>query len=129
MTLHAKITAHKGILAIELLTTKNIDGEVSINTPWQAIENTKQHLGVSNEALELLKTIEVGQSILGDICWSDAIHDQQDFVWHGSHFTTLFDPKSAKAGRDHKVSDSYVLIDNDVPESARGIIEAILGSH
>lgn len=127
-TLHATVTAYKGLICIELHADKSIEGEVttSLDNPGafgQIVHNTKEHLGVSAEAIELLKLIK-GRSSMGVIEWFPTGGNQHSFGWVGGH-CKLINPLDAnlEAGRGYVVPDDYVLIDNNVPEGAKQYID------
>lgn len=128
MSIHASVTAYKGILAIRLLTDHSIEGQVttSLDTPntiGQVIHNTREHLGVSAEALVLLKAIRKGPGSLGKVMWFNTSDGKQSFGWIG-HGACLIDPFNCLADRDYLVTDNYVLIENEVEEDAKRVIDA-----
>jgi len=126
-TLHAHVTAYKGRIVMELLATKSIAGEVatSLDSPssfGQVIMNTKEHLGVSKEALELLKTVKRGNDSLGGIDWFKTSDGNHAFSWMGGPYQ-ITTPQDADASRSYVVSDHFVEIENTVPEGARHHID------
>lgn len=130
MTIHAAVTAYKGILAIKLLTDHSIEGQVttSLDTPntfGQVIHNTQEHLGVSAEALVLLKAIKKGTGSLGKIMWFNTTDGKQSFGWIGQG-ACLIDPFNCLADRDYLVTDNYVLIENEVEEGDKLVIDATI---
>ena len=125
--LHAKVTAHKGILVLELLAEKSIENEVvtTLDTPstiGQVIMDTGAHLGVSAEALELLKGIKRGHDDLGDVDWFSASDGEAVFGWLGGP-KRLCNPTKIEGSSSYSASLPHVLIPNDVPEGARECID------
>ena len=115
-----RITAYKGILCIEAQEPfvkdegflPNNDGRVGC-----LVMGTKEHLGVSQEALDLLKTIPRSLDDIGDVMWWG---DKGKFYfgWLGSP-RTLVDPKRCEGDRRYAVPNGeYILIPNEVPEGA-----------
>lgn len=131
MTIHANVTAYKGKLVIQLLTMVSIDNEtaVSMDVPGrfgQVIMNTKEHLGVSEEALELLKTVKRGHDGLGDgLDWfKTEVAGQAPahaFSWLGGPYA-IVDPTTQSGSRDYVVGE-YQTIPNDVPQGAKDAID------
>jgi len=125
--MHAHITAYKGKIVCELLADKSIEGEVttSLDRPGnfgQIIHDTAKHLGVSAEAMALLKTIRPGHDSLGDIDWFGTSDGAASFGWIGGPYN-IVDPKKCDASRDYKIL-GYVEIPNDVPEGAKAAIDS-----
>ncbi|AXQ70017.1 hypothetical protein HOU03_gp251 [Caulobacter phage CcrSC] len=127
--MHAKITAYKGLLVIEMTTLESIVGEVtcSLDTPGtfgQVINDTAKHLGISEEGIALMKAFKTNRSSLGDIDWFATGEGKHAFGWIGGPFA-LKDPTTDEGSRDYRVFDgAYVSIPNDVPQGAREAIDA-----
>jgi hypothetical protein len=120
--MHAEVTAYKGRIVIELKTRRSIPGEVltSLDTPRmgsQIIKDTAKNLGVSKEALQLLKTVHRGANAIGDVNWSSSEEGSGNFGWVGG-CCAIFSPATCEASSQFKVR-GYVTIDNNVPEGAR----------
>lgn len=128
--MHARVTAYKGHLVIELLTTKSIPGEtaVSMDNPQrfgQVIMNTEKNLGVSQEAIEVMKTLKRGRDSLGAVDWfatSTADGPAHAFSWIGGQYA-IVNPEDTETSRQWEMG-KYVTIPNDVPQ---GAIDAIDG--
>jgi hypothetical protein len=84
--------------------------------------NTKETLGVSEEALVLLKTIKRGRDSIGDVDWWAVDDGSSAFGWFGP-MCRLIEPAEAETSRQFKIGE-YVSIPNDVPEGARAAIDA-----
>lgn len=127
--LHATVTAHRGFLVMELLAAKSIENQVatSLDNPsniGQVIINTKEHLGVSAEALALLTTIKRGNDSLGDIDWFHSVHGDC-FSWLGG--PAMFrDPSECEGSRSFTVSKNFVSIANEPAEGAKQAIDDFL---
>ncbi len=125
--MHARVTTYKGLLVLELLATQSIQNEVStsLDRPGnigQVIMNTAKHLGVSPEALTILKTLPKGQDSLGDIDWFQSDAQGECFGWLGGPYA-IKDPARVETSAAWKVGE-HVVIENDVPEGARTFIDA-----
>ncbi len=125
--MHARVTAYKNLLVLELLATRSIDNEVatSLDRPGnigQVIMNTEKNLGVSAEALALMKGLQRGRDDLGDIDWFASKGAGDCFGWIGGPYS-IKDPSSVETSRSWKLG-AHVVIDNDVPQGAREFIDA-----
>lgn len=125
--MHAHVTAYKNHLVIEALATKSIKDEahLSIDNPTcfgQVIMNTAKNLGVSAEALELLKYLKRGRDSLGDINWFATTNGTNSaFSWIGG-MQAIKDINEIETSRDYVVM-GYVLIPNNVPQGAMEAID------
>lgn len=123
--MRVKITAHKGILCIETQEPLTKDGIFTPSGEGRigcVLMDTRANLGVSQEALDLLKTIRTSRDAIGDVMWFPA-QDKFCFGWLGGPLS-LKDPKRCEGDRDYKVREGeYTLIPNDVPEGAKQAIE------
>ena len=120
--MHALVTAYKGRIVIELKAKKSIPGEVLTSLDHkdldcQIINNTGKNLGVSKEALDLLKGVHRGNGAVGDVDWSRTQQGHSSFGWRGGRCAILT-PEYCEASSQFKVRDC-VTIPNDVPEGAR----------
>lgn len=125
--MHAHITAYKGIIVCELLATASIKGEVTTSLDnsgvfGQVIHDTAKNLGVSAEALALLKSLPRGRDSLGDIDWFRTNDGRASFGWIGGPYA-IKDPKQCEGSRQYEVL-AHVVIPNDVPEGAKEAIDA-----
>jgi hypothetical protein len=120
--MHAEITAYKGRIIIELKVKKSIPGEVltSLDTPrlpGQLVNNTAKNLGISKEALDLLKSVRKGDGAAGDVDWTRTEEGKTTFGWIGGR-CAIFNPETCEGSKRFKVG-GYVTIPNEVPEGAR----------
>ena len=120
--MHAEITAYKGRIVIELKVKKSIPGEVATSLdnphlPGQVIRDTRHNLGVSAEAIALLKEVRRGAGEAGDVNWSRTEEGTAVFGWKGGR-CAIFNPDTCEGSPKFKVG-GYVTIPNDVPLGAR----------
>lgn len=127
--MHAHITAYKGLLVLELRVDKSIPNEVKVvmnqdkpGNLGQVIMDTTRNLGVSADALELLKKVRRGHYDIGDIDWFRA-GDSAAFGWLGSPYR-IVDPDAVEGSRTYGIF-GHVTIPNDVPEGARQFIDSV----
>jgi len=118
--MHATVTAHKGILVLELLVSASILGEVttSMDNPTcigQVIHDTANNLGVSKEALKLLKTVKTSNDDLGDVDWFATSDGKASFGWLGGP-RALIDAASAEGSSSYGIFGCKI-IPKDVPEA------------
>lgn len=130
--MHAKITAHRGFLIFDLLATCSIEDEVatSIDRPGnfgQVIMNTAKNVGISPEALELLKKIKPGRDSIGDVDWFSSDDGMDNFAWIGGPKAIKDTRDSDLAGsRDYRIRETFVSIPNESDPGAIAAIEEIL---
>jgi hypothetical protein len=91
------------------------------------VTDTAKHLGVSPEALELLKTVKPSHDAIGDVDWWKCGDGTYAFGWLGGHLH-LVDPAKGSGSRDYVIGD-HVVIENNIPdEGAMKAIDAHLAS-
>jgi hypothetical protein len=124
--MYATVTAYKGIIVLQLLATaSNEEVTTTLDNPGvfgQVICNSATNVGISEEAIKLLKTIRPGGDSIGDVDWfrSDAKGDV--FAWIGGPWA-MINPETAEAARGYAVR-SYATVPNDVPDGAKEVIDA-----
>jgi hypothetical protein len=123
--MHAHVTAYKGLLVLELRVEKSIENEVvsSLDKPGnlgQIIMDSAKNVGISEQALALLKTVRRGSDSLGDIDWFKS-GDKAVFGWLGGPYR-IADPKVIEGSREYGIFD-HVAIPNDVPAGAKEAID------
>lgn len=122
----ATVTAYKGKLVLELKVDKSSEEvSTSLDNPGsfgQVIMNTGKNLGVSAEALALLKTVKSGHDSIGDVDWF--VSDQQGdvFGWMGGAFA-IKDPRFCESARNFALR-SHVVIANEPAPGAMEFIDA-----
>lgn len=126
--MHAEITAYRGRLIITLLADRSIPGEVITSQdnprfPGQVIYDTGRNLGVSKEALRLLRELPPGSEEVGDLNWFHIEKDKPMFFWRGGRYA-IFSPDYIHAARDFNVRE-HVCIPNRVPADARAQLDAL----
>ena len=120
--MYAKITAHKGFLVVELLAKRSIAGQVTTNLDKPAcagttIHDTKNNLGVSPEALELLKSLKRAKHSIGELDWSRDLHGSPCFGWIGDA-KKLFNAKTTEVSKSWRIWE-HIPISNDVPSEVK----------
>ena len=127
MSLNARITAYLGVLVCETLATaSNKDCALSIDNPGrigQVFMNTKETLGVSEEAIELLKKIKIGRDSIGDVDWFESVQGDV-FGWLGGPKTIKDTADELETARGFRIR-SYVSVPNDVPADAKAAIDSM----
>ena len=126
--LKVKLTAYKGQLIIETQNTENTDpdfvpaGEGRFGC---VLSNSKKKLGISKEAMGLLKEIKRGNDGLGDVDAFESGNGNVVFGWIGGQLT-ITDPKEAVGSREYDTNlleKNSVRIENEVPEGAMEAID------
>ncbi|NEX63121.1 hypothetical protein [Noviherbaspirillum galbum] len=125
--MHAEITAHRGRLIMTLLADHSIPGEVITSQddprfPGQVIIDTSRQLGISKEALQLLRKLNPGSEDVGDLNWF-LVDDKPMFFWRGGRYA-VFSPDYCSVGKDFGVR-GHVEIPNRVPAEARAQLDAL----
>lgn len=124
--MHAHVTAYKNLLVIELLATASIPNEVttSLDNPsciGQVIHDTAKNLGVSAEALELLKQVKRSNDDMGDVDWFSTSDGKASFGWLGGRYA-IKSPTEIDGSSSYGIFD-FVTIPNDVPAGAINAID------
>ncbi|SNT07616.1 hypothetical protein SAMN06265795_11339 [Noviherbaspirillum humi] len=130
--MHAEITAYRGRLVIALLTKRSIQGEVTTSEdsprfPGQIIHDTAQYLGISNEALRLLRKLKPSGEDVGDLNWFMNDKGKSVFFWRGGRYA-IFSPEYCIAAKDFGIRD-YITIPNKVPRGAQEQLDAMPRVH
>lgn len=126
--MHAKVMAHRGFLVCELVATRSISDEVSTNLDQpgfagHVIHDTRLHLGVSPEALRLLKDIKRGTQKTSEVDWFLDNNGRPAFAWSGARY--LIRHQSLLEGSLRFEVGAHKVISNEVPEGARTAIKRI----
>lgn len=124
--MHARITAYKGHLVVELLARASIKDEVttSLDRPGsfgQVVHDTARNLGVSADALALLKTLQPSGDAVSDVTWFRTDDGKASFGWLGG-VNRLMDPQETESARGFALLE-HVVIANDVPEGAKDYLD------
>ena len=120
--MHAEITAYRGRLIIALLANHSIPGEVTTaqdnpRFPGHVVYDTEANLGVSDEALELMRSLPKCAGELGDMNWLPNEQGKPMFFWRGERYA-MFSPEYCHAASRFKIR-RHVAIPNRVPAGAR----------
>lgn len=112
------ITTHDPHVVTEAWTPDHLGGI------GQVLLDTRDNLGVSDEALILIRSIKSINRRSGDLDWwryKDA--DRYGFAWMGGCFR-VFHAIGIRTGISHEVpTGHHIVIANEVPESARAVID------
>lgn len=130
--MYAEITAYRGRLIITLLAKRSIPGEVITSHdnprfPGQLIFDTARNLGISKEALRLLRTLPTSHEDVGDLNWFYSEDDKPVFFWRGER-NAIFSPDYCYAAKNFNIRD-HVCIPNRVPAGARAQLDALPRVH
>lgn len=88
--------------------------------------NTKEQLGVSEEAFELMKQVRRNRDAVGDISWWEGNDGLYFFSWWGP-IHRIINVDTAEGDRDFKVTPSFrkacTIIPNEVPDAAKALLD------
>lgn len=91
------------------------------------ITDTKKSLGISEEALKLMKSISPNRDAIGDISWWEVNDGTHAFAWWGSVHRVI-NPSTAEGDRDFKLTQTLrkacTIIPNDVPDEAKAVLDS-----
>lgn len=130
--MHAEITAYRGRLIITLLTDHSVPNEVLSSQdnprfPGHVIYNTGRNLGISKEALRLLRTLPASSGEPSDINWFEIDEGKPMFFWRGGRYA-IFSPEYCVAATEFKIR-KHILIPNRVPSGARAQLDVLPRAH
>jgi hypothetical protein len=129
--LKVRVVAYEGLIIIEPIEPeKNVGkdfgwipmGQTRIGS---VLCDTKKYLGISKEAFELMKKIQVGRDCIGDLDWFACNDGTTAFSWYGPIYRVI-NPETAIAARGFvtdKLLETCTLISNDVPAEAVELID------
>lgn len=114
--MHAVITAYRQHLVIQLLAERSIAGEVktSLDNPGclgQTVLDSGANLGISLEALELLKKVKRGKDTVGDLYWKAKETGRCIFAWRGEPVVAV-SPDTCKAS-DFFAIRAHAVVPNE----------------
>lgn len=134
--LKVKVTAYKGLIVIEPIEPEK---DASAKKGWVPVGpgrfgsvlcKTKGHLGVSKEAVNLLRQVQRGVDSIGDLSWWECDDGSHAFSWFGAAYR-IIDPSTAIGDRDYTVLPSLLqdceTIPNEVPDEAKAAIDGAKG--
>jgi hypothetical protein len=125
MTIHARVTTYKGKIICELVTQKSIKNEILTSIDHgmklgQVVFNTSKHLGISKEALSILKLLKPGKQALGTLSWFSH-NGTNHFGWLGEPYS-IFETSGLEISKEYQILAHQEII-NDVPPAARKAID------
>jgi len=125
--MRVKLTSYRGYLVLEVIEPlEEVSGvfEGDLGIGYRVI-NTKEHFGVSEEALLVLGEVPRCLDEVGDISWVSG-DSGATFSWIGGT-SRIIDPRAAFASRGTRIfRDECILIPNEVAREAREAIELFL---
>lgn len=124
--MHAEITAYKGKIIFNLKVKHSIQEQVLTSQDNKSIDghviiDTKNNLGISKEAIELLKKVMKSKEGNGQLDWSKNALGKDVFGWKGLA-QDIRSPEFLMASKKYKLL-SFQDIPNNVPEGARQAID------
>ena len=123
----ARITAYKGQIICELLATaSSATVTTTLDNPGvfgQVIVDSKNNVGISKEAHDLLKTIKRGRDDLGELDWFKTSDNAHAFAWIGGPYT-IVNPTTCESSSSYVANDDYTLIENEPPQGAMDYIDS-----
>lgn len=126
--LKVKITAHNGFVIFEAINPAEPADYWVPKDPGKfenVLMDTKTHLGISDEALALLKGIKPGRDAIGDVMWFDTNEKKFCFGWFGQP-RWLGRAESMIGDRDYRVREGeFIQIPNDVPEKVKSALDIL----
>lgn len=134
MSIKVNVTAYQGRIVFE-----PVDPLLGVEDEWwptdidpherfgSVVGSSASRVGISQEALELMKTIKVGCDAIGDIDWWLCTDGSWAFSWFGCLYRVM-DPVVSISSRDFnpyqsQLAKAFVLIANAVPLGAREAID------
>jgi len=128
--LKVRVVAYEGQIVI-----CPIDYDQGINDAWWptgggkmgcVVGDSKQMLGVSKEAIELMHSVTLNRDAIGDLGWWRCDDGTYAFSWFGAIFR-MVDPNSSEAARDFRVHDGqYIEIENTLPDDVKAQVDEAL---
>jgi len=121
--IRVKVTAYEGNIIIETLKPDEDDHFAPVGGTrfGSVLMDTKNILGMSKEAVELLKTIPRGTDCIGDVSTWKTTNGNCCFSWFG-HLNRIVSIKDCVSDRDGIINVEHVTIENEPPKEA---IEAL----
>jgi|GEM_PF-2010552 len=132
INLKVRVLAHEGnLVMVPLAPEEGIDDDwwpTGGDKMGCVVGDTRRRLGVSKEAIGLMRGIKRNRDAIGDIGWWRCHDGTYAFSWWGPIFRIIH-PNDAEGSRDFATHpDQYVEIPNDVPpEVIEGCRKAAAG--
>ena len=124
MNLKVKVTAYKQNLIIETIDEKEDENFFPVGGTriGCTLIETDNLLGMSDEAVELLKTLKKSHDDIGDICAWKTDDNKNCFGWIGG-FKKIVNIETAEGDNSGIADIKHVTIENDVPQEAQDVID------
>lgn len=123
------VYAYRGMLLIEegnkkvgddiLSTSKNSEGYTE-----QTVHNTRANLGISAEAYNILKTLNKGAHVEGDLNWTQDSEGIANFSWLG-FMPLVVEPFECLVNKNWMLGP-YVLVENEPTHGLTNVIDEVL---
>lgn len=124
MNLKVKVTTYKQNIIIETIDEKEDKNFVPAGGSrfGSVLIETDKFLGMSKEAVELLKTLKKSHDAIGDVTTWKTNDNRDCFGWIGG-FKRIVNMTTAEGDRDGIIDIKHVTIENDVPQEVIDIID------
>ena len=121
--IRVKVTSYKDNLIIETIKPDEDKNFVPVGNGRLGcvLIDTKELLGMSEEAVKLMKTLPRNNDAIGDVSTWKTTEGQHCFAWFGN-LKRLVDVKKCESDRDGIIDIDHITIPNEPPKEA---IEAI----
>jgi hypothetical protein len=122
--LKVKVTAYKQNIIIETLDEKKDKNFIPVGGTriGSVLIETNEFLGMSKEAVTLLKTLKKSHDDIGDISTWKTNDNKDCFAWIGN-FKKIVNINKAEGDRDGIIDIKHITIENDVPKEAMNVID------
>lgn len=123
MELKVKVTAYEQNLIIETIDGKEDKNFIPVGGSrfGSVLIETDELLGMSKEAVELLKTIKKSHDDIGDVSMWETNDNKYCFGWIGG-FKKIIDMTKAEGDKTGFIDIKHVTIENHVPKEAIDVI-------
>lgn len=123
----AKVTAYKEHLIIDTVKPEKTENFIPVGNGriGCVLINTDKLLGMSKEAFSLMKKLKVNGDAIGDISTWKTTDERNCFSWVGG-LKRLVDVKNCECSRDGIIDIEHIIIENEVPEEAKTVIDQAL---
>lgn len=124
--LKVRVTAYKGLIVIDVDEPREGIGDYWYPTGQGrmgcVVFDSRNRVGVSKEAIELMSTIRRNHDAIGDLGWFGSDNHGYCFSWWGPIYRVV--DQTAEGDRGFFVRPGeYVEIPNDVPPDARAMLD------
>lgn len=120
----ARVSAHKGVLIFIGYGPAPRDAWVPAGGGriGCVVLDSAKNVGISPEALELLRKIPRSHDAIGDVDWWKCDDDTCAFAWLGG-YRRLINAANASGSRDYVIGP-HVVIENEIPDEVKTMLDA-----